>query len=398
MKINWQNCLVASMTIGLTALVACTAPAATPTPTPTSLEQALGLVPMDFASTTVKFAAYESARIASDAGDFKGFETLREKGSDSIPRFYPVLPQNMLGTYSERIYDHLGVDLLGNDFGIWAEMTGVAYPRAIALKDDLDRESLAKNLVDMGYKRADHKGVAYWYWSDGEPETLRGHPIGPAGRFINVVAPMDEWLVLGTSIEDATALIDTQRKDVPSLLDSKPHKVLSETLGDSLIGGIFITREQVLELWQRSDAKSMESLRRYVEGLDKWGKLASYSVALMGYRVEDGREQATVALYYSNSEAAAMDAQELERRWKSFQFSASSPDGPAESLPVTRFCSPFSTNVITYSDSSVLVGQCPILEVATTLWIVPRIWEFLLGLGEVQVLIPDLENLTPATP
>jgi hypothetical protein len=133
----------------------------------------------------------------------------------------------------------------------------------------------------------------------------------------------------------------------------------------------------------------------YVDGPKDWGELSRYSQALLGYRVTDGGDEMVTALYYPDPQAAARDAAELEKRWKTYLFYESSYFGPdAKPIPLTDFCAPFSTEVVQYEDSSVLIGTCKgVVQQGLEKSRAAGLWQNLVGNGDYLFLIVNLEEL-----
>jgi len=127
------------------------------------------------------------------------------------------------------------------------------------------------------------------------------------------------------------------------------------------LGGAFVTGEFVLEQWI-DGRKSTEGLESYIRGDSKWGELTPYDLGLMGHGIKDGEMQLIISLYYSDPDAAARDAQELERRWNSFSFNPRPWGQNTEWQPVTNFCSPLSTEVLSSEDHSILSATCQITD------------------------------------
>ena len=94
-----------------------------------------------------------------------------------------------------------------------------------------------------------------------------------------------------------------------------------------------------------------------------WGALSNYAVYLTGYRIEKGAEEFVVALYYPNPGTAAMDAAVLKQRWESPTTLLQTYSIP---YPISRACSPLSTEVIEEPHYSILLGSCPVLPVEET--------------------------------
>jgi hypothetical protein len=199
--------------------------------------------------------------------------------------------------------------------------------------------------------------------------------VGLAGhKFLNVMAPLDDWLLSGTFVNTVTSLIDVK-----------------QNMENNAMGGAFFTEGFVMTPWM-DGSKSTEDLDNSIEGNQEWGELTPYDLVLMGFGINNGTESITISLYYSDSGAAARDAQELEKRWNSFKPDPGRPQEPEERLPVTHYCSPLSTEVISSYDFSILSATCTVTELEDRS---PArgLWSSLININELQFLIPDLEML-----
>jgi len=114
----------------------------------------------------------------------------------------------------------------------------------------------------------------------------------------------------------------------------------------------------------------------------------------MGHGIKDGEIQLMISFYYSDPGAADRDAQELKRRWSSFSFNPRPAGQNTEWQPVTNFCSPLSTEVLSSEDHSILSATCQITDPENEMPIGSSIWTRLLEAHELQILVPNLEKLT----
>ena len=368
-------------------------PTATPTPTPmpidTDLKRALSWVPVRHAHERVEYGAYQSAAVASGFEDFNGFETIREKG---YPRFlWGVEPDFFPGWSS--LWAQINADPFASDFGIYLE--GLSGPRLDfhLFQGGFEKEKVVASLEEMGYRSGSYDGVDYYYfWDDEEEKHLTDHALGGDGLNFNAVALLGGRLLAAAYIDTVKSLIDLQHGKGESLLDSKPHRTLAESFGDELLRMRFVDEAWLI---QRASPKLTAKvlLDVYVEGPKDWDRLSPYSHALLGYQVREGQDEIVIALYYPDPEAAATDKSELEKRWNTYLRCESSPCRQVtDPMPLTDYCAPFSTEVVQYVDSSVLVGTCRSLEGEGQVSKGARLWGDILVQIDYLFLITDLEE------
>ena len=406
----------------LTLAVACANPSATPTPTLTPtpsptpeplysrLEQALSAAPLEFAGHNVEFADYAGSCKATGLEWFRSGNDYLQLDPDEMKRLYEGVPfHGELQIYSARLYDLMGLDLWSFNLGIWTDEPGTNLPNFMVLDGLTDRENMASKLPGLDYKQAEYTGVTY-YWLYEEPKTDLHHPLRSVEYFLNRIAFMDSRLLFAPTTEGIERLIDLQHTKGTCLLDSQPHKALAEAVGEGPLGGIFVPFEKTGD-WTgwlyKADMKPC-LIDRYLEGPDRWGVLSPYTHVLMGYSVQGDAKETVIALYYPDPDAAQKDASELEKRWDSFQlYFGPQTSCPPEHIadlefePIIQACGPLSTSVVTGEGHSVLLGTCPVKRSDDTesgKW-GGNLWKRLLGMvgiGQIQFLIPDLEELGEA--
>ena len=136
-----------------------------------------------------------------------------------------------------------------------------------------------------------------------------------------------------------------------------------------------------------------------MEGPDRWGGLSPYTLALIGYGVEEhGVEQTVIALYFPDPAAAENNAQELGKRWTSFHFDPRI-SGREEETPVASSCSTLFVGILKQAGSSVLTGTCRVIRAEDRDPKIkgPDLWLSLFHAGELHFLSPDLEKLKEAS-
>jgi len=354
------------------------------------------MVPLDIRVDKVEFADYASARAAAGMEQARGIEETLQLTPEEYKRLYGGLPSNNnLWDYAYSLPDTAGLDLLGFDLGIWSDRAGFDYPNFMVLEGPFDKEGIIAKLLELDYKESTYKGTTYyWLYEDWRSAPMLKHPLRIMGPYLNRIAFVGDRLLVATTTEIMEDLIDVQRGEAPSLLDSAPYRGLASAAGKQVLGGVLISPQWIVDAWNPWDKKPAERLDEYLEGADRWGVLSPYSLAFLGYRFRGDAQQVATVLYYPEPEAAGNDAEEMEKRWESFEFYPDATGAP-EKVSVSQFCSPFSALALRGADHTVLVGSCPTLRVegAEPLHDGIGLWRTLFWHGELQFLVPDLEEL-----
>jgi len=354
------------------------------------------MVPLDIGVDKVEFADYAGARTVTGMEHVRGIEESLQLTAEEWNRLYSGLPKNNnLSDYTYTLPDTAGLDLLGFDLGVWSDRAGFDYPNFMVLEGPFDKEGIKGKLLELDYKESTYKGTTYyWLYEDWRSASLLEHPLRIMGPYMNRIAFVGDRLLVASTSEIMSTLIDVQRGETPSLLDSRPHRGLAEAIGEEMLGGAFVGPQWIVDAWNPWNRKPVERLDKYLEGPDRWGVLSPYTLAFLGYRVRGDVQEMVTTLYYPDPEAAGRDAEELKKRWDSFEFYPDATGAP-EKVPISRFCSPFSTEVIRRAGSSVLVGSCPTVRVegAEPLEDGADLCRRLSWRGELEFLAPDLEEL-----
>ena len=271
------------------------------------LEQALALTPLVFADRAVEFA------------DYSGYLELRGAGFAVSPEIWPYeglrlhpMLRNMVGN----VQGLLGLDLLASDFGFWAWEPGNNSPKFYLNRGGFEGEQVVRGLLNIEYAEMDHSGTRYYALRDDFGLSMM-NPLGAMGVSLNRVAVVGDWLLAAPSTGILAGLIDLQNQGPgASLLDSGPHRALVNVIGERPVGGAFVTPQWIMENWNTVNTGPVERLDKHLAGPDQWGRLSPYSLAFIGYRIRGDADEIALALFYPDSGAAAVDAPELERRWR----------------------------------------------------------------------------------
>jgi len=327
-----------------------------------------------------------------------GTQTYLAEGTKGIPEFYRLTSQHSrLSGVFPMLIDDVGFDPLANAVRIWTEGGGLTTPQVLVMQEGFQNDEVGPNLLDLGYSRETYNEVAYykfWDYTTGGSFLLE-HPFRLSGIYLNVVAPLDNLLLASPSVAETKVLIDLHQGIGASLWDSTPHRILAQEAGATLLGASFIAPGEVQEITSRYLEQAAEE--SHSDFSAQWSAMQPYDLALLGYQVRGVQEEAVMALYYTDRKAAAVAAEKLERRWNDTIITTMQQSGTTtsrdslEENPLTAFCAPFTTEVVTLDTASVLIGRCPFLGLRTFQVFAPKIWDNgMEGTGLVLVLNPDV--------
>ena len=326
----------------------------------------------------------------------RGKEAAFSKGAAGFhPHLGGALPSiEELFNYSLREYN----------LGVWSELRGYQAPHFAIFEGISDVDGMLRGLAEQGFEETDYNATPYWRIYEDYRFDIRRDPIRILFTSWNRVALMENRILTAPATYILHNLIDLQKGESPSLLQSPSHLALSRIVGKGMMGGIFITPDWIVENENGSfslqilfDGRTVgcceidpNALDSHLTGPEAWGKLSPYSMALFGYRVQDGVEETVIALHYSDPDAARKDAGELEKRWNSFHLFVE------YGVPVTNSCSPLSTEVEESEDSSILLATCPVIrgtEEDETFVPGPDLWiRLYYEGGKLEFLALDLEE------
>ena len=315
----------------------------------TWLSDLIRTVPSDMGADYLLFANYAEARLAADATGFEGFDTFIAEGPGSVPWTYEMLPaKGMFMSYSESARDIIGLDPLGLDQGIWSPVEGSSMqPFSITVGGLEDSQHIYTRLGEAGFKTNFHYGILLLYfWRDDPPalKEMMEHPMGTSLLNLNAIAPIGDRLAMSRRVETLERIIEVHDGSEASLWDEVPWRVLTQSIGDELLGGALIPPEYVVSRtamgsgFGRSGEERLEDWERYASGPDAWGTLEPYTALVVGYGVRYGAEGTTIAMYHSDPDSAERNADELKRRWESARLDLRRFSGPDVPLVLIAFC------------------------------------------------------------
>ena len=372
------------------------------------LSEIIRTVPSDMGADYLLFANYHEARLAADATGFKGFDTFISEGPESVPWTYGMLPtKSMFVSYSESAREIIGLDTLGLDQGIWSSVEGSSKPPFSITAGGLkDQQYIYTRLGEAGFNTTFHYGIlSLYFWRNGPPalRELMEHPMGTSLLELNAIALIEDRLAVAREIETLERIIEVHDGAKASLWDEPHWRVLTQSVGDELLGGALIPPEYVTSRsatgsgFGRSAEQRLEDWERYATGSDAWGTLEPYSTLVIGYGVLYGAESTIIAMYHSDPDSAEGNAAELKRRWESAQLDLRR--FADSDIPFAELCAPLETRVETYENSSVLIASCPAIGRSnpTLIGTLGRdFWKGLVTHHELHFLVPDIAELTGA--
>jgi len=384
-------------------------PTSTPSPTPTStstppqpqtrLEEALPWVPLEYADKFIEFADYATSRKLTGLEDVRGFEDHWQLDQDQRKRIYEGLRDTPSGVDFIFLHDELGLDLFALDLGIW-HSSGIHHsPTFTLMEGGQDIQDISNRLVNLEFKETSYRGTTYYKINEDFLWDFR-HPARVLKASFNRTALVDDQVLAAPATFILEDLVDVQKGDSPSLLESPPHLALVRAVGDGMVGGVFLTPEWVTEnalgsfaaQWRVANVSGIYTdstlLDQHLTGPDPWALLSPYSLALFGYRVQGDAEETVIALYYPDPSGAERDARELEKRWNSFHLRVK------DNVPVAGSCSSLSATVEREEGSSLIVATCSVIRDTDKEGTVrgPGLWLSLLFESKLEFLALDLEE------
>lgn len=363
------------------------------------------MVPDPFAGTPftnqpIEFADYSGSRNAAGLPDAVGFQAYVSAQQGDRRPLYQGLPSPGAGLKDHlvKLNELLAIDLYGFDLGVWVTQQDPRLRNFIVLQGSFDKDALTDKLLGLGYEEASHNEVVYYRLFEEAAVDL-SHPLGVMAPHLNRIAFIDDKLLLGSSDLVIHSLIDVQLENVPSLRENSTFIRLARSSGQGVLGGVLLDQRWIKRtLEQRSG--------QWPAVADGWGTLASYQLALLGYRQTSGSGQTVVALIHPRINSAERNSGELQARWDSL-FMLPSPQDQSSTptdKPRSDRCSSFTTEVFEQRDIrqpkasgtavfgsteySVLNGTCRITDngVSAVSPQGPEIWRTIYESGQLAML------------
>ena len=362
-------------------------------------------MPVHYADKLIQFSDHASSSLATGVPIPHSNEEYQELDERQRSRLLEgtAWSHPKLGGAREFLDEQFNYSIWEFNLGVWNWHAGGRVPHFMILEGITNEDGMLRGLDEQGFEETDYSATPYWRIYEDYRFDIRRDPIRILFTSWNRVALMDNRILTAPATSIIENLVDVQKGDSASLLESPPHQALSGVVGKGMIGGIFVTPDWIAEnavgsfvFQQRFGGRNVgsseyrpDALDMHLTGPDAWGKLSPYSVALFGYRVQDGVEETVIALHYSDPDAARKDAGELEKRWNSFHLYVE------HGVPVTASCAPLSTRVEEAGEHSVLLATCPVIRgtgEGEAFEPGPDFWIRLYREGKLEFLALDLEE------
>ena len=327
---------------------------------------------MEFADKLIEFSDHASSFLSTGGPIPRSNEEYQRLDKREKSRLYEgtVGYPHHLVSASIDIEEMFNYSLREYELGVWHWDFGYKRPHFMVSEGVSDLDGMLRGLAEQGFEETEYNGTSYWQIYEDYGYDIKRHPLRVLFSSWNRVAIMDNRILTAPATPIIENLIDLQKRESASLLESPPHLALSRAVGKGMIGGIFVTPDWIAEhavgSFRFSNRRHCspttvgvcewfsDALDMHLAGPDTWAKLSPYSVALFGYRVQDDAEETIIALHYSDPDAARRDADELEKRWNSFHLFVE------YGIPVTDSCAPLLTKVEEAEEYSVLLATCPV--------------------------------------
>ena len=374
------------------------------------LSQMIRSVPSDVDLDYLMFTNHQAAREVAGATDFKGIDFVDWSWLENVPWTYDALPANpMFSGFSQEAVQTIGVNTLLFDHGIWSAYYGTPKSHfSITTRGLNDPGGLSKRLSEAGYRPGIHSGVefAYFLHEDEKPVSsgvVMDHPLRGILRDTNAVGTVGNRLMVASEVATMQRLIDVELGASSSLWSEEPWRVLAQTVGDELLGGVLIHPEfvgsgsSIEASMERTPAELREDWERYTEGPDEWGTLMPYTASILGYGVHEGVERTIVAVYHPDPGGAEHNAAELKRRWNSAHLDVRKHSIGGEDIPFSELCGPLETRTEVHTNASILIASCTIIErspIAAVGTGGRDFWQGPISHHELHFLMPDVGFLT----
>jgi hypothetical protein len=278
-----------------------------------------------------------------------------------------IFPSNMLQRarqYFEEWHDAFGFDFLaasrmvstGFDHG---SPFGTTY-----LELKFDTEGIRQHLLDLGYQECAAAGGLYYAIRHDREQDI-DDPVGRiASSTMNRVVLGDSWMATDPDTDDVVSFLDVAA-GASTLMDEPPFASLAAELGDPLSGAL-LTRELALLEMERPIIDPDPPVR--LPKPKHWGPLHQWEYLGTGFGITEGRPWLKFVLFYQDSDAAALDMEELSLRWEEYQLYQWHPQ--REPVPLTEVCLSTEFASQRVQDGSILSIHCVLLERSSAWWVI----------------------------
>jgi hypothetical protein len=237
-------------------------------------------------------------------------------------------------------------------------------PIALAYSEGrFDKELIADKLLDLGY--TEEKGDLGPYYVVPDDQTVRTalqQNIDPGVPLRMNSIYVEEGVLMRMPMRtDHAEVFDTLAGDGPSLVDDEAFRALALALRDPL-SAVLMTRTQAFEPPNISPTSQLEKQ----EG---WGVLNEWEAMALGYGITDEERWWVLSLYYSDSDSAAGDRDELLNRMQGYtslipdrQERNLSPGRAYPEQPFVGLCEALSAIDAGADNGSILTVTCDLKD------------------------------------
>ena len=108
-----------------------------------------------------------------------------------------------------------------------------------------DQQHIYTRLGEANFNTSFHYGIlSLYFWRDGPPalRELMEHPMGTSLLELNAIALIGDRLAVARELETLERIIEVHDGAKASLWDERHWRVLTQSVGDELLGGTLIPR------------------------------------------------------------------------------------------------------------------------------------------------------------
>ena len=344
------------------------------TPLKQDLNKLLNIVPSEFSDDTLVFSFNDP-----------------EHGVFSEGRAIPPEISMSIVTLNEM----LGLDFRSYEQGIWS-LRPVNNPLKtfMAIQGPIVGQQTTNKLRDLDFRETSYRNTTYFELDEDFMFDFK-HPLSRAGLFFNRLALFEDSILAAPATEIIESLIAARQPKSQTLMDSVPHSSLANAAGDGLVSGAFFRPRWIVETWNSVNPRPADRLDRYKAGSGAWETLSDYSLALLGYRIRENKDEMVIALHYPTPTNIKADSQELAIRWNNYIFDPSGPFIEDDDIPLNQACSPLSVHTVQHTEHSTIVGSCLMKknENTNSASFGPSLWLMLFITKQLEFLATDIEDL-----
>ena len=348
------------------------------TPLKQDLNKLLNIVPSEFSDDTLVFSFNDAEPLA----DYRVWAEGR-----AIP---PEISMSIV-----TLNEMLGLDFRSYEQGIWS-LRPVNNPLKtfMAIQGPIVGQQTTNKLRDLDFRETSYRNTTYFELDEDFRVDIK-HPLGKTGLFFNRLALFEDSILAAPATEIIESLIAARQPKSQTLMDSVPHSSLANAAGDGLVSGAFFRPRWIVETWNSVNPRPVDRLDRYKAGSGAWETLSDYSLALLGYRIRENKDEMVIALHYPTPTDITADSQELAIRWNNYIFDPSGPFIEDDDIPLNQACSPLSVHTVQHTEHSTIVGSCLMKknENTNSASFGPSLWLMLFITKQLEFLATDIEDL-----